>query len=145
MIIEENPFARKAPQETGRNPFTRKSDNKIIEKSDSFFTKVDAATQDEGKQKSTFPIQLDIKLGHLHSCLEPKAKVHENEKKDSTRQTTLLGMMGRKSKPAAASSSSDENASKSTQLIGTQPSEPDVTMLDNTLDDSRSIDIEAQY
>jgi chromosome transmission fidelity protein 4 len=57
MIIEEgNPFARKAPQETNRNPFARKSDNKIIEKSDSFSTKVDAATQDGGKQKSTFSI-----------------------------------------------------------------------------------------
>jgi chromosome transmission fidelity protein 4 len=57
MIIEEgNPFARKAPQETNRNPFARKSDNKIIDKSDSFFTKVDVATQDGGKQKSTFLI-----------------------------------------------------------------------------------------
>jgi hypothetical protein len=46
-------------------------------------------------------------------------------------------MMGRKHNPVATPS--DENI----QLIDTQPSEPDVTMLDAVSGDSQSIDIEA--
>lgn len=48
---EVNPFARK-PQENNRNPFARKSDvNKVVQKSESFFDKVDAAETGAPKSK----------------------------------------------------------------------------------------------
>ncbi|KAG7446498.1 WD40 repeat-like protein [Guyanagaster necrorhizus] len=48
---KSNPFARKAAQENGQNPFARKSDmNKVIQKSESFFDKIDAA-EDPGKKR----------------------------------------------------------------------------------------------
>ncbi|KIK96661.1 hypothetical protein PAXRUDRAFT_45846, partial [Paxillus rubicundulus Ve08.2h10] len=63
-----NPFARKAAPETKRNPFARKPElNKPIQKSESFFNKVEAAELDNGKRK-------------------------EREKKDLSRQTTLFGL-----------------------------------------------------
>ncbi|KIJ18610.1 hypothetical protein PAXINDRAFT_47821, partial [Paxillus involutus ATCC 200175] len=69
-----NPFARKAALETKRNPFARKPElNKPIQKSESFFNKVEAAELDNGKRK-------------------------EKEKKDLSRQTTLFGLP---SKPPA--------------------------------------------
>ncbi|KAJ6609897.1 WD40-repeat-containing domain protein [Mycena sp. CBHHK59/15] len=47
-----NPFARKAGQENGRSPFGRKPElNKTIQKSESFFDKVDAAEEDAPKLK----------------------------------------------------------------------------------------------
>ncbi|KAK0213060.1 hypothetical protein DFS33DRAFT_93789 [Desarmillaria ectypa] len=72
---KSNPFTRKIAQENGRNPFARKTDtNKVIQKSESFFDKVDAAEADPGKKR-------------------PAAKTQEKEKKESSRQTTLFGLM----------------------------------------------------
>ncbi|KAH7923714.1 WD40 repeat-like protein [Leucogyrophana mollusca] len=48
----DNPFARKAGQEPKRNPFARKPEvNKPIQKSESFFNKVEAAELDKGKRE----------------------------------------------------------------------------------------------
>ncbi|KAI0073865.1 hypothetical protein K474DRAFT_1648846 [Panus rudis PR-1116 ss-1] len=46
-----NPFARKPGQENNRNPFTKPSDtNKSLHKSESFFSKVDAAESEKTKR-----------------------------------------------------------------------------------------------
>ena len=42
-FLETNPFARKTNQDTNKNPFSRKLEAKSIQKSESFFEKVDAA------------------------------------------------------------------------------------------------------
>ncbi|KAF8893373.1 hypothetical protein BD779DRAFT_1436150 [Infundibulicybe gibba] len=68
-----NPFARQPGQETRRNPFARKLEpNKSLQKTESFFEKVDAA------EASSSPTP---------------AKGKECEKKEGPRQTTLFGMM----------------------------------------------------
>ncbi|KAI0930326.1 hypothetical protein AcW1_009052 [Taiwanofungus camphoratus] len=65
-----NPFARKPGADTGRNPFSRSIDaNKPLQKSDSFFTKIDAAELDKSKR----PAQ-------------------NKSKKASGKQTTLFGL-----------------------------------------------------
>ncbi|KAJ7577048.1 hypothetical protein C8J56DRAFT_378653 [Mycena floridula] len=75
-----NPFARKAPSDANRNPFARKAEtNKVLQKSESFFEKVDAADIDLVKPKR----------------LKSKEKEKEKEKevkKDGPRQTTLFGL-----------------------------------------------------
>jgi hypothetical protein len=54
FMVESNPFAKKPGQEIGKNPFARKADtNKMIQKSESFFDKVDAAETDKGKRMSS--------------------------------------------------------------------------------------------
>ncbi|OBZ68085.1 Minichromosome loss protein 1 [Grifola frondosa] len=69
-----NPFARKPGADTGRNPFARSADmNKSVHKSDSFFSKVDAAESDKTKR----PVPN-----------KGKAK----EKKEAGKQTTLFGL-----------------------------------------------------
>ncbi|KAH7914143.1 hypothetical protein BJ138DRAFT_479545 [Hygrophoropsis aurantiaca] len=70
----DNPFARKSGQEQKRNPFARKIEvNKPIQKSESFFNRVEAAELDKGKRP-----------GH--------GKVKEKEKKETGKQTTLFGL-----------------------------------------------------
>ncbi|KAJ7725842.1 hypothetical protein DFH07DRAFT_1002167 [Mycena maculata] len=109
-----NPFARKVGQENGRNPFARKPElnDKTIQKSESFFDKVDAA--DEVPPKSKRP-----------SASKPK----DREKKDGPRQTTLFGMM--------ASASNDKRSrveKKSLEVVlDSQPPDSDITMTDSTL------------
>ncbi|CDO76190.1 hypothetical protein BN946_scf185037.g13 [Trametes cinnabarina] len=68
-----NPFARKpGADNNSRNPFARAADgHKSVHKSESFFTKVDAAEAEKGKR----PVQS-----------KPKAK------KDAGKQTTLFGL-----------------------------------------------------
>jgi hypothetical protein len=54
FTVESNPFAKRPGQEINRNPFARKADaNKTIQKSESFFDKVDAAETDKGKRMSS--------------------------------------------------------------------------------------------
>ncbi|KAJ7188294.1 hypothetical protein C8R46DRAFT_934135 [Mycena filopes] len=77
-----NPFARKIGQENGRNPFGRKADFKTVQKSDSFFEKVEAEEVAPKPKRS--------------SGLKPKDK----DKKDSgPRQTTLFGMLSSAPRP----------------------------------------------
>ncbi|KAJ7925280.1 WD40-repeat-containing domain protein [Mycena leptocephala] len=90
-----NPFARKVGQENGRNPFARKADVKTLQKSESFFDKVDAAEEVAPKTK------------------RPAAsKVKDKEKKNGPRQTTLFGMMPSASRPE-----------KKSRVAGVQPAD----------------------
>ncbi|TFK74051.1 hypothetical protein BDN72DRAFT_122595 [Pluteus cervinus] len=75
---KSNPFARKPVQDATRNPFARKPEtNKVIQKSESFFDKVDAAEQDVPVSKPKKPAA--------------KGKEKEKEKKESgPKQATLL-------------------------------------------------------
>ena len=50
--LESNPFARKTNQDANRNPFGRRSEMKTIQKSESFFEKVDAAESESAPKKS---------------------------------------------------------------------------------------------
>ncbi|KAJ7096343.1 hypothetical protein C8R44DRAFT_812788 [Mycena epipterygia] len=109
-----NPFARKVGQDHDRNPFARKPDlNKTIQKSESFFDKVDAAEQVAPKLKRP-------------SGLKPKDK---DIKKDGPRQTTLFGMM--------ASSSNDRKSrveKKPREMVSeSHPIDSDIAMTDATL------------
>ena len=60
---ETNPFARKAGADNTRNPFARKLDsNKTIQKSESFFDKIDMVDEDGGKKskRTSFPPSLSV-------------------------------------------------------------------------------------
>ncbi|PCH43744.1 hypothetical protein WOLCODRAFT_122518 [Wolfiporia cocos MD-104 SS10] len=95
-----NPFARKPGTENGRNPFARSVDpSKAVHKSDSFFTKVDAAESDKAMR-------------------QPPVKGKTKEKKAAGRQMTLFGLppvaapekkgQGRKKKDVSMSEESQE-------------------------------------
>ncbi|KAF7315738.1 Chromosome segregation protein [Mycena indigotica] len=105
-----NPFARKNGTDAKRNPFGTKGSSNRIEKSDSFFEKVDAA-EDAPKTKRG-----------------PKAK----EKKEGPKQTTLFGMLSssRKSKlseseTAVESQDSDVSMLDASSVIESQPDLPE--------------------
>jgi chromosome transmission fidelity protein 4 len=98
LRTETNPFARKAGAENTRNPFARKTEsNKTIQKSESFFEKIDAV--DEGgaikSKRSAFCFGLPC-TNPITYYLGPLNKSNGKERdKTSTgsRQTTLLGML----------------------------------------------------
>ncbi|KAJ7132769.1 hypothetical protein C8R43DRAFT_1089712 [Mycena crocata] len=105
-----NPFARKVGQDGGRNAFARKTEsNKTIQKSDSFFDKVDAVEVVAPKSKRS-------------NVSKPKDK----EKKDGPRQTTLFGMMtsAKKSRETVTDNQPDVTMSDAT-LVETQPELPE--------------------
>ncbi|KAH9942276.1 uncharacterized protein BXZ73DRAFT_87916 [Epithele typhae] len=118
-----NPFARKPGADNGRNPFSRSADaNKSLHKSESFFTKVDAAEADKGKRSAP-------------------AKGKGKEKKEIGRQTTLFGLppgqtvekkaAGRKKKAGTPAEDSQESELK-TQA--TDEPQTDVAMEDSQAD-----------
>jgi chromosome transmission fidelity protein 4 len=84
-----NPFSRKSGQETKKNPFARKPEfNKPIQKSESFFNKVEVAEGKRERQAFRFCLLLD----HPSSTGPAAAKGKEREKKELSRQTTLFGL-----------------------------------------------------
>ncbi|KAG6336624.1 hypothetical protein ID866_2463 [Astraeus odoratus] len=98
----ENPFARKNANglETKRNPFARKPElNKPIEKSESFFNKVEAV---EFTEKGKRPMN---------------GKGKEKDRKDLSRQTTLFGL-------PAKQPVEKKSKSKKTNTNGTLAVEP---------------------
>ncbi|KAJ7647353.1 hypothetical protein FB45DRAFT_1100523 [Roridomyces roridus] len=104
-----NPFARKAVPDNGPNVFARKSQLNNIQKSDSFFEKVDAAPTQKSKRPAA-------------------SKPKDREKQDGPRQTTLLGMMAKKkatvpdsSQPAADSDVTMTDSMTDSTLVETQP------------------------
>lgn len=108
-----NPFARKAGQGTERNPFSRKPElNKTIQKSDSFFDKVDAAEQVGPKAKRS-----------------SSSKLKDKDKKDGPRQTTLFGML------TGSSIDKKMRAEKKPQetVADNHVADPDASMADTTV------------
>ncbi|KAJ7218083.1 hypothetical protein GGX14DRAFT_495522 [Mycena pura] len=101
-----NPFARKSGQDTNKNPFARKSDvSRTIQKSESFFEKVDAV-DDIVKSKRS------------------KTK----DKKEGPRQTTLFGMMAsaRIEKKSQVAESQDSDVAMSDRTLGESGTQPDL-------------------
>ncbi|KAF4621226.1 hypothetical protein D9613_000247 [Agrocybe pediades] len=115
---KSNPFARKATQETNKNPFARKTDtSKTIHKSESFFDKVDAAETETVHRK------------------RPSAKGKEKEKKDGPKQATLFGMMPKADKATKlgkkkAEAEESAGATESAQETQTETQTTDVVMDD---------------
>ncbi|KIJ67758.1 hypothetical protein HYDPIDRAFT_147689 [Hydnomerulius pinastri MD-312] len=116
----ENPFARKSALETKRNPFARKPElNKPIQKSESFFNKVEAAEFDKSKRPAN-------------------GKGKEKEKKDLSRQTTLFGLPSKlpTEKKGKSRKKTDETLEAREDEVDTSTSQTqttDVDMPDATL------------
>ncbi|KAI0727995.1 hypothetical protein C8Q72DRAFT_974843 [Fomitopsis betulina] len=110
-----NPFARtRNPGADNRNPFARSADvNKSLQKSESFFSKVDAAETDKAKRPAP---------------AKGKAATKEKEKKSVARQTTLFGLppipapekqekkSGRKKKASGSQADSQQTEDTETQM-----------------------------
>jgi chromosome transmission fidelity protein 4 len=94
-----------------------------LQKSESFFDKVDAAEEVAPKTKRLsflFPHLFEPRL----NCISGPAasKLKDKEKKDGPRQTTLFGMMPSAPRPE-----------KKSRVAGVQPAELDVPMTDVSL------------
>ncbi|KAG9316728.1 hypothetical protein JVU11DRAFT_2788 [Chiua virens] len=114
----DNPFARKLADGVKKNPFARKPEvSKPIQKSESFFNKVEAVEDDQSKRATN-------KKG--------KGKEKEKEKKELSRQTTLFGLppkppAEKKGKPLKKGEVSETGATGGELASG--PRAPDVEML----------------
>ncbi|KAF8902638.1 hypothetical protein CPB85DRAFT_1564580 [Mucidula mucida] len=134
-----NPFARKQlqPADVSRNPFARRNEShKVIQKSESFFDKVDAAESNGVKAKRS---------------VKGKEKESKDKKELGPRQTTLFGMLPKngslkKTNPKASEESEANEAAADSQatdipmsdmpgsdvtLVGTQPSDWEETQLND--------------
>lgn len=140
-----NPFARKPAANANRNPFDRSADvNKSLHKSESFFTKVDAAEAEKGK-RAYLPAFVSVVVFAQPDDPGP-AKGKGKEKKEVGRQTTLFGLppvqptdkkaaaAGRKKKAGTPAEESQESASKASAA---QESQSD-TQADVAMDESQA-------
>ncbi|KAH9831247.1 uncharacterized protein C8Q71DRAFT_861980 [Rhodofomes roseus] len=124
-----NPFARKTGTDNNRNPFARSTDvNKALQKSESFFSKVDAAETDKGKRPPAG---------------KAKANTKEKEKKSAGRQTTLFGLPAN---PQAEKKSVGKKKKASESQVDSQQTEPtddsETQTMDVTMIESQSVDDE---
>jgi hypothetical protein len=66
---EVNPFARKAGNENPRNPFARKAESsKTIQKSESFFDKIDTMDDDGGSKSKRMSLVMSPEIATTY-CL----------------------------------------------------------------------------
>jgi len=114
-----NPFARKTNQDSSKNPFARKSEpNKIIQKSESFFDKVDAVESESAPRKR-----------------QPNSKA--KDKKEGPKQATLFGMLPKADKaPKLKKKAEPEHPSPEIRI--------DSQMTDVTMSDVESQNLESQ-
>lgn len=116
-----NPFARKTNPDSSKNPFARKSEpNKTIQKSESFFDKVDAAESEP-----------------THRKRQSNAKA--KEKKDGPKQATLFGMLPKSEKPPKVTKKPEPE-----RLLVAQESQPESQMSDVTMADVESQDTQIE-
>jgi len=116
--IKTNPFARRASLEAAKNPFARKAEpNKTIQKSESFFDKVDAAEAENNSRK------------------RPSASTKNKEKKESSKQATLFSMLSKTDKSSRTTKKSESTSLEPQKAI--QPdSESQLTMTEVDISDS---------
>lgn len=86
FVVEANPFARKTNQDSSKNPFARKSEpNKTIQKSESFFDKVDAAeSEPTHRKRQTF---LSVNGYHFTNITTYRSIQRESQRKERGSQT----------------------------------------------------------
>ncbi|KAF5328867.1 hypothetical protein D9619_011727 [Psilocybe cf. subviscida] len=112
-----NPFARKITSETNKNPFARRPDisSKTIQKSESFFDKVDAAESETAPKKK----------GGVAASKAPS----KDTKKEGPKQATLFGMMPKADKAAKVKKNAKETVPIPIAVEETQPVD-DISMSD---------------
>ncbi|KAF8813968.1 hypothetical protein BYT27DRAFT_7131270 [Phlegmacium glaucopus] len=117
--IKNNPFARKAGLETAKNPFARKAEpNRMIQKSESFFDKVDAAEAETGPRK------------------RPPASTKNKERKEGSKQATLFSMLPKTDKSSRTTKKSDSGSLEAQKDTYTESQSTDVTMSEVDVFDS---------
>ncbi|PSS37835.1 hypothetical protein PHLCEN_2v303 [Hermanssonia centrifuga] len=118
---KSNPFARKPGADNNRNPFARGGEtNKPVQKSESFFVKVDAAETEKTKRSSA-------------------AKGKGKERKETGRQTTLFGFSGAPltaEKKGAGKKKLNED-SQTTATSSTEETQQETQDTDVTMDESQ--------
>lgn len=116
-----------------RNPFARKSETKSIQKSESFFEKVDAAESETAHKKTRKHLARYILMIIHFMCVGPSV-AKTMTKKDGPRQATLFGMMSK-----STSAQKDESCVSETQStrIDTQIE----TQIDTQITDSQITDV----